>query len=93
MWYFDQPPDAAVLLSRSVAKAGRPILFVAHDADDHGWQFLDGAAPPSEVILVSMREAVDLDPSVLALADLPPGGCARRESLHHPWIRASREIG
>lgn len=88
MWIFDQPPDAAAILSRSIAKEGRPILFVTHDEEeDYGWQFLDGRMLPSEPVIVSMREAVDLDPSVLELADLPPGGSAWRETVWHPWLR------
>jgi hypothetical protein len=93
MWSFDQPPDAAAILSRSIAKEGRPILFVTHDEEDHGWQFLDGCVPPSEPVIVSMRDAVGLDPSVLELADLPPGGSAWRETARHPWLREQPKTG
>ena len=93
MWTFDQPPNATAIVSRSIMIQGRPILFVAHDDEDHGWQFLDGEMPPSEPVVVGMREAVDLGPSLSELADLPPGGCAWRESPRHPWIRGLRKIG
>jgi hypothetical protein len=41
-WPFDQPPDAAAITLRAVLD-GAPILLVSHDADDDGWQFLDGS--------------------------------------------------
>ncbi|BCT91250.1 hypothetical protein LYSHEL_02740 [Lysobacter helvus] len=87
MWYFDQTPDTAALVSKSVVYDGHPILFVAHDEDDHGWQFLDGADPPSDVVVVEMSHPVDMDPSLLDLADLPPGWCAWRDSIDGPWTR------
>ena len=87
MWLFDQPPDTATLVSKSIVYEGHPILFVAHDDDDHGWQFLDGLNPPSEFVHVCMSHPVNSDPSVLELADLPPGWCAWRDSLDAPWSR------
>ena len=65
-----------------------PILLVSHDADDHGWQFIgssDGTSENGRIILLS--EAVELDPSVLQLADLPVGWHAWRGSVKEPWIR------
>ena len=87
MWLFDQPPDTATLVLKSIVYEAHPILFVAHDDDDHGWQFLDGLNPPSEFVHVCMSHPVTSDPSVVELADLPPGWCAWRDSLDAPWSR------
>ena len=70
-WPFDQPPDCAVLATRQVLERTEPILHVTHDGDEHDWQFIgssDGTLDNGRV--VALREAVELDPSVLQLADL-----------------------
>jgi hypothetical protein len=88
-WPFDQPRNCAVLTLRSIAFDGAPILLVTHDAEDHGWQFLglDGAAP-ADAAVVALEEIVQLDSSVLEVADLPPGSAAWRESKSAPWQRS-----
>ena len=53
---------------------GAPILHVSHDTDDHGWQFLKlDDARAEDASVVSLDQIVKLDPTVLAVADLPPG--------------------
>ena len=87
-WPFDQPRDAAAITVRAVL-SGDPILFVSHDSDDHGWQFLDGNdAGEEEARVIAMRTALDLDASLVELADLPPGWIAWREDRDAPWRRA-----
>jgi hypothetical protein len=82
-WPFDQPPDAAAITVRTVLD-GAPILLVSHDADDDGWQFLDGGEVDlDKAALISMAHAVALDPTVREVADMPPGwtawrSCSRR---------------
>ena len=87
MWKFDQAPDTAALVSKSIVYDGHPILFVTHDEHDHGWQFLDGAEPPSDFVHACMSHPITLDSSLLELADLPPGWCAWRDSPNEPWSR------
>jgi hypothetical protein len=87
MWLFDQTPDTAALVSKSVVYDGHPILLVTHDEDDHGWQFLDGADPPSDFVHVCMSHPIGLDPSLSELADLPTGWCAWRDSVDTRWCR------
>ena len=88
MWLFDQAPNTATIVSKSIIEDGHPILFVTHDEDDHGWQFLDGCDPPSEPMLVCLSDPVKLDPSVAELGNLPVGWCAWRDSVGHPWSRS-----
>ena len=68
---------------------GQPILYVTHDQDDHGWQFLDGNAPEmANAAVVLLSNIVNLDPSVLAIADLPVGWRAWRTSVDAEWQRS-----
>jgi hypothetical protein len=91
-WPFDQPPDCAVITLRSIVFGGGPILHVTHDEDDHGWQFLGaGDADEKDAAVVGLKEIVQLDPSVLEVADMPPGWHAWRASKSSPWERARRQ--
>ena len=87
-WPFDQPRNCAVFVTREVMDREEPILLVTHDVDDHGWQFIgppDGTAANARIIALS--EAVQLDPSILQVADLPVGWRAWRDSPEDAWIR------
>ncbi|MCA9237031.1 MAG: hypothetical protein KDA44_16270 [Planctomycetales bacterium] len=93
-WPFDQAPNCAAITLRSIVFDGQPILHITHDSDDHSWQFLGLAdADPDNAAVVSMQEIVALDPSVTAVADMPPGWHAWRESVGSPWQRAPQEGG
>jgi len=86
-WPFDQASNVAALTVRSVLE-GDPVLFVSHDADDHGWQFLDGREPIiEEGRAVCMADALDRDPTLRTIADLPPGWIASREGIGGAWDR------
>jgi hypothetical protein len=87
-WPFDQPPNCAVMTVKDIIAGELPILFVSHDEDDHGWQFLSGDSVSKEdASVVALREIVELDPSVLKLADLPAGWIATRRSANAGWER------
>ena len=90
-WPFDQPPDCGVISSRQVIHEGAPILFVSHDAEDHGWQFLDGTNDPKveDGVVVCFSHIVASDSTILELADLPPGWLAWRKAGDAPWVRES----
>jgi hypothetical protein len=91
-WPFDQPPNCAVITLRRIVDGG-PILFVSHDKDDDGWQFLDGeSAGVDEALLVSLKSMLNRDPTLGELADLPAGWTATRESVDHPWRRSTNDV-
>ena len=88
-WRFDQPRNCAVLTTTHVIKEGQDITCVFHDADDHGWQLhSEGGKTVAEHLVVSLGEIVRHDPSVLEVADLPPGWKAWRKEKEAAWRRA-----
>ena len=73
---------------RQVLEGSEPIVLVSHDADDHGWQFIGTSeASMADAKLVCLEEIVHLDPTVLEVADLPPGWQAIRERVGGAWTR------
>jgi hypothetical protein len=90
-WLFRDPQNVAVITLRQIIFGGKPILYVSHDADDGGWQFLDGGdAREEDAAVVLLAEIVRLDPTVQQLADLPLGWCAWRTDAGKAWERAKK---
>jgi RNAse (barnase) inhibitor barstar len=88
-WPFDQPPNCATVTTSHVMKDGQLITHVYHDEDDHGWQFhYPGEKSMADSMLVALKEVIDLDVTLLELADLPPGWMASRASKADSWERA-----
>ncbi len=87
-WPFDQGPSCAAITVRQIIDGSQPILHVTHDSEDHGWQFLGaGGACAEDAAIVAMSEIVNIDPSVLDVADMPPGWQAWRPSVDEDWVR------
>jgi len=85
-WPFDQPPNGAAVTLRRITELRSQVLVVAHDADDHGWQFLDGSeASTGDAQIVSMSQMVGLDATLLEVADLLPGWIAQRSGVGERW--------
>jgi len=85
-WPWDQPPNCGVFTEKSILFEGAPILYVSHDLEDHGWQFLGwDDAEVENAALVSLAEISKVDPSVLEVAHIPPGWHAWRRSREEPW--------
>lgn len=91
-WPFTDPEETEVVTLDRIVRRESPILLVSHDADDGGWQFVDGDQvfeENGEVVLLG--EIAQLDPTVLELAELPIGWHAWRPSLDQPWRIAEGE--
>ena len=85
-WKFDDGPDTACIFSH-VVLAGSPVTLITHDYDGM-WQFHGDA--PSDINLAEIRClscALELDPSIEGLCDLPYGWAADRKSRRHKWQR------
>ena len=54
LWFWDQPPNCAVITLRQIIEDGAPVLLVTHDLDDHGWQFLSGQDIKSRTLWLSL---------------------------------------
>lgn len=88
-WPFDQPPHCATFTTSHVMVGGHLVTHVYHDEDDHGWQFhYAGEKSEADAMLVALKEIVELDDTLLQLADLPPGWMASRTSKDDPWKRS-----
>jgi hypothetical protein len=81
-WTFDQAKNVAAITTRQALREGLPILCVVHYGDDHSWSFTCGTTnDPSDALVVSMECIVEHDPTLIDIANLPPGWGAYRE----PW--------
>jgi len=86
-WLFDDPPNVAVLTTHQVLK-GETILYVRHDEEDGAWQFHTGETMnESDAKVVALKRIVELDCSVMQLADLPLGWVATRSAADGVWQR------
>lgn len=89
VWPFDQPKNCSALTLRSIVYEGKPILYVVHHEDDHGWGFYDGEdVRVGNAMVVSLLSMVNRDASLLDVADLSPGWYAWREKPGAPWQRS-----
>jgi hypothetical protein len=87
-WPFDQPRNCATFTMRQILDGSEAILLVSHDAEDHGWQFIGSSdASMAEAKLVCLEQIVELDPTVLEVADLQPGWQAIRTAVGGTWTR------
>ncbi len=87
MWPFDQPPNCATVVSNSIIEKRKPILYVSHDEDDHGWQFLDNESEElDDLCIVGLGHILEVDPSMAGLASLEPGGQATRADINSEWV-------
>jgi hypothetical protein len=70
-WPFTDPTNLAVFTTVAVINRTQQICLVSHDLDGT-WQFLPrGGVSMRDARLISLKEAVDADQSLLVLADLP----------------------
>ena len=77
--------EKAVFTIKGVINSSMPILYVVHDTDDE-WQFLsDGDVFMEDMMIVTMREIIKIDPSV-GLLSLDMGYEAMRNSINVDWI-------
>jgi hypothetical protein len=87
-WPFDQGPNVAAITTKQVLEEGHPILQVVHYSDDHSWAFTCGTTDePGDGRVVGMKSALQLDPSLADVADLPPGWGASRDPPGAAWER------
>jgi hypothetical protein len=65
-----------------------PVLLVAHDANDGLWQLIGASdAGGSTGKIGHLHHAIDEDPTLIDVLDLPPGNSATRSHVDGRWIR------
>lgn len=87
-------PRGRVATEREVMEKGWPILLVLHEPGaPAGWRFLHGEddLAGTEFISVHIQQILEHDPSVAAVAQLPPGWRAWRSSEDDQWETAPTE--
>ncbi|MFE5507419.1 MULTISPECIES: hypothetical protein [Amycolatopsis] len=72
--------------TREVFERREPILLVRHDADDGMWQLVGASDADGDTGKVGhLHHAIDEDPTLIDVLDLPPGGSATRTGAGSPW--------
>jgi hypothetical protein len=64
-----------------------PFLLVGNDADDGLWQLIGATDAGSTGKIGHLHHAVDEDPTLVDVLDLPPGHSASRTRVGGPWTR------
>ncbi|HEX3165864.1 MAG TPA: DUF2185 domain-containing protein [Chitinophagaceae bacterium] len=85
---FSEPGNTAVFTTKFVLFEKKEITRVYHDEEDGAWQFFsDDPFDNYEDVakIAALDEIVNLDKSVLEIADLPMGSYALRESRSAAW--------
>lgn len=87
---FEIGNNEAVVTTKYVTTARMPILYACRESDGEdgeSWQFHcgNGDFSPAQLQMVRLGTILELDPSILELADLPVGYCAKRGALGQPW--------
>ena len=82
---FQEPLSTAVFTTKFVLE-GSTVLFVFHD-EDGSWQFhgREDDVNEEDMRLIGLGEMIDLDKTILDLADLPNGFEATRSDKSSPW--------
>mgnify|MGYP001552235370 CR=1 FL=1 len=91
-WPFREPPNEATITVRQIVEGGLPILMIARDAEEGGWQFLTGGEfNMDDGMVVGLQEMWEIDPTIAEVAGLKPGWEACRERVGGPWRRSEQE--
>ena len=85
---FKDDLDTAVFTTRHILE-GAPILYVYHFDEDGAWQFSSNENE-DDIRIVSLEEIINLDNSILEIADLELGATAYRKSDKSKWIISPR---
>jgi hypothetical protein len=87
-WPFDQAENVAAITTVHVLEGRLPILLVTHYDDDDSWAFVCGTTNEvKDCRVIGMGCALELDPTLRTIAELPPGWIAWRESVGSDWHR------
>jgi len=85
---FRESANTACFVCDHIMHKKRPILYATHEADDGAWQFLCGFKDHtnSNIKIISLKQATEIDPSINDLYDMPLGVGAERKSTQSKWV-------
>ena len=86
-YQFQEPENTACFTCDHVVNGTHPILFVTHDSDDGGWQFLCGTEnhDESNARILGLKEITEIDPTLNQLFEMPVGTFAERGLIGGDW--------
>ena len=85
---FEDSLNTAVFTTKFIVKDKKEITYITHETEDGAWQFFsnDNFDDFEEVsMILSLDEIINLDKTVLEIADLPLGYIATRETVKDKW--------
>jgi hypothetical protein len=65
-----------------------PVMLVSHDAEDGIWQLIGTTDAGDSGKIGHLHHAIDEDPTLIDVLDLPPGHRATRTRPGGPWTRS-----
>lgn len=84
---FAESLNTAVFTTKYVLEKTSPILYVYHYEEDGAWQFSGKEeCADSDYRVISLEEMINIDRSILELAELPLGSKAYRVDINSNWI-------
>ena len=85
---FKEAKNTACISCKHIVDDNDPILYVSHDADDGGWQFLCGRDSHLEedAKVIGLEEITVIDPQINYIADMPLGVLGERENPKEKWV-------
>lgn len=84
---FKVPLNTAVFTTIHVMKEKSPIVWISHELDGD-WQFMGSETFEDYTkiaMVVSLKQVIKIDKSILKVADLPIGYCATRKRKSDKW--------
>lgn len=91
---FSDSLNTAVFTTKFVIRDKQTITTIFHDYEDGAWQFFsdDHFKNYEDVaMVVSLEEIIELDKTILEIADLPLGYVAVRKSLKGRWTTSIKK--
>jgi len=85
---FKDPLNTAIFTTKFIVEDKKVIAYVTHDIEDGAWQFLsnDYYDKYEDIAMVlSLAEIIEIDQTVLEIADLQLGFFATRQSVKDSW--------
>ena len=82
----DELPDKAVITTHYVLSTGSAITYVSYD-EDGDWQFFGNEdVEEKDARVMSVKQIIDLDPTLKDLPDMQPSQSASRMDVESKWV-------